>query len=155
MTEVCLICEKNKSGKKLEEGVIINSIRKIKRMFGIAKENKLVVCDMCMEEYQKRRKGFEKTILLWGALGAILGLLLIIPSILIGDLFGILRSIILAIILIVVLLALVGIVRYIPKLEGENKKTIIRKKSKTSSKRKKSKTSSKKKKSTKKKVSKK
>jgi len=137
LVEVCLICEKNKSGTKLKEGFIINNIRKIKKIFGIAKGNKLVVCDSCMEEYKKRRQNFEKTILLWSILGGILALFIIIPSVLMYNIYEILRSIITAIILIGVLLILVGMVRYIPKLETiPIKKTILpKKKSKKSTKR--------------------
>lgn len=119
--EVCLICEKNKKGSRLKEGFIIKTIRKIKNKLGISKGNTLVICDSCTNEYIKRRQGFEKTILIWSIIGGILSLLLIIPSILVGNIFDILRSILLSIVLVGVLLLLVGLIRYIPKLEKDQK----------------------------------
>ncbi|MFA5381532.1 MAG: hypothetical protein WC356_00025 [Candidatus Micrarchaeia archaeon] len=130
MKGICLICEKEKEGSKIKEGHVIKIIRKIKTFFGISRGNTLVICSSCLEEYTKRRNGFEKTMLIWTVIGIILALLLIVPSILVGgDIFYILRSIGLSILLIIVLLALVGIVRYIPKLEEDSpkKKTIIKK----------------------------
>ena len=123
MKGVCLICEKRKQGVPIKEGQVIKTIRKIKKIFGIAKGNTLVICDTCMPEYKKRRSSFEKTMLIWTIIGIVIGLALIIPSILIGDtILGILRSILVAIILIVVLLVLVGIVRYIPSIAKSTKK---------------------------------
>ena len=117
MRGVCLICEKQTEGIPIEEGPVIKAIRTIKGSLGIAKGNVLVICPGCWEEYRKRRTGFEKSMLIWSIIGVIFAALLIIPPILFGDweIFNILRNIVLSIILIAVILALIGLVRYIPK----------------------------------------
>ena len=117
MKGVCLICEKRREGIPINEGPVIKTIRAVKRAFGIAKGTTLVICPECWEEYNERRAGFEKSILIWTIIGIIIALALIVPPILFGDwnVFNIFRNIVMSIILIAVLLALIGLVRYIPK----------------------------------------
>jgi len=125
---ICLICEKNREGTPIKEGHVIKLIKKIKQTFGIAKGSRLVICSSCMQEYTKRRTGFEKTIMIWMIIGLILALLLVVPPILLGDnILGILRSIGVSIVLIIVLLVLVGLVRYIPSLEKKTIKNTVKK----------------------------
>jgi len=59
LNSVCIICGKRKKGYEVEEDLVIRSIRKIKKIFGIEKRNKLVVCKECYPKYLQMRKKFE------------------------------------------------------------------------------------------------
>ena len=80
MATKCLICEKNKKGSPISDDVVIRSIRRIKRRFGIAKNNKIVICKDCMSQHLERRANFEKRLVRYGALGFIVAAVLIILS---------------------------------------------------------------------------
>jgi hypothetical protein len=56
---VCIICGKKKKGFEVEEDLFIKGIRRIKKVLGIEKKNKLVVCEECYPRYLKMRKKFE------------------------------------------------------------------------------------------------
>ena len=55
----CIICGKRKKGFEVEEDLFIKGIRKVKKIFGIEKKNKLVVCKECYPKYLQMRKKFE------------------------------------------------------------------------------------------------
>lgn len=139
MARVCIICYKElKRGIPVKEDAVLkgirwgkNLIRSLLERFGmkVSKGNVLVVCEEHVEESRKRREKFERTLLTFGGLGVILGLILIIVSILSGrDLFGIATSILLLIFLVAIFAAM-SLLQYHPALEYEIKKgkEIVRK----------------------------
>ncbi len=82
MATKCIICEKDIKGIPVSEDIMIRGIRKIKQTLNIAQNNKLVVCQKCLPEHQKRRSGFEKKVVRYGAVGFIIAvvLFLLAPS---------------------------------------------------------------------------
>lgn len=59
LNSFCIVCGKRKKGFEVEEDLVIKGIRRIKRVFGIEKKNKLVVCKDCYNKYLQMRKKFE------------------------------------------------------------------------------------------------
>jgi hypothetical protein len=61
MAKACIICAKTvPHGFAVEDDMVISGIRAIKQKLGIAKNNELVVCPDCVEEYKKKRGEYEK-----------------------------------------------------------------------------------------------
>lgn len=95
MVKACYICglEKEK-GYAVKDDAFISLIRSIKKRLGIAKNYSILVCDGCKETYDKKRKNFERTTILYLVIafiasGALLLLRFSISSLLIGlSLFG-------------------------------------------------------------------
>ena len=113
---ICIVCGKEKEGREIEEDIVVRGIRLIKRKLNIERGNILVVCDECLEEAKKRRQKFEKGLFTWGAIGGILGIILIISSALAGGLGRIISSFIFLLILIVVFVCL-SFYQYFPKVK--------------------------------------
>ena len=64
MAKYCVVCFKEKDGYKIYDDAVIRTIRGIKQRLGIAKNNTLVVCRGCLEEHRKKRKSYEKTLII-------------------------------------------------------------------------------------------
>ncbi|MCX6772375.1 MAG: hypothetical protein NTV88_01230 [Candidatus Micrarchaeota archaeon] len=64
MAKYCVVCFKEKDGYKVYDDFVIRTIRGIKKRLGIAKNNSLVVCKDCLEEHRKKRKAYEKTLII-------------------------------------------------------------------------------------------
>jgi len=64
MAKYCVVCFKEKDGYKVYDDFVIRTIRGIKQKLGIAKNNSLVVCKDCFEEHRKKRKAYEKTLII-------------------------------------------------------------------------------------------
>lgn len=61
MAKACIICAKIvPHGLAVEDDLVIQGIRAVKQRLGIAKNNELVVCPGCTEEYKKKRGEYEK-----------------------------------------------------------------------------------------------
>lgn len=61
MAKACIICAKTVTqGRRVEDDMVISSIRAVKQKLGIAKNNELVVCHDCFDAYRKRRGEYEK-----------------------------------------------------------------------------------------------
>jgi hypothetical protein len=75
MATKCIVCQKTKSGAGVSDDPVIVAIRRVKRSVGIAQNNRLVVCAGCMDEHVKRRARFEKRMVRYGAMGAIITVL--------------------------------------------------------------------------------
>jgi len=120
--DVCIICQKDVAGKSavsVKEDRIILAIRSMKQALKMAQNNKLYVCETCMEEHSKRRKSFEKSMLFFGVLAAIVVVLLFISMILSGR-FDIMA--IFSIFIIGVLILLFSLLfKYTPATEGPPK----------------------------------
>ena len=77
----CIMCTeeiKKGEGNEVIEDKIIEIIRKVKAKLGVAKGYKLVVCDECLENYEKKRKRFERNTILYLGLGLVILVLLML-----------------------------------------------------------------------------
>lgn len=76
MAKVCIVCYKEVSSNHLvQDDIVIRAIRAIKQRLGNAKNNTLVVCDSCMAEHKKKRESFERSLVMYIALGGLVFLL--------------------------------------------------------------------------------
>ena len=85
--KVCVDCQKEISGKKavrVREDRVIVSIRWLKRLFKVSKENELYVCEEDMKKHAERRKSFEKSMMIFAVLAAMIFLLLLASIIISG-----------------------------------------------------------------------
>lgn len=116
---VCIICEKEKAGVPVKEDRVIQFIRGVKNRLGIAKGYRLVVCNSCWAEYEKKRKSYERSMLTWLVLGAALLVVMLILFLLTGriNLFNMIMTVFMIAVLFLIMAALVFISRYIPKTE--------------------------------------
>ncbi len=117
--KVCIYSGKSVVGKKavkVKEDRVIVAIRKIKQLFGIAKNNELYVSEEYLEEHKKRRKEFEKVMLIASILASIILVLFLIVSFLSGrfELGSLAAYLILATVLL-----LLPLFKYVPSVEGE------------------------------------
>lgn len=117
--KVCVDCQKEVAGKravKVKEDRVIKTIRAIKRLFKISKENELYVCEEDIEKHIERRKSYEKTMLFFTVLAGIVVLLLLITIIVSGriELWTIASSLMVGVLLLVFSL----IFKYVPAMEG-------------------------------------
>jgi hypothetical protein len=113
---VCVVCGKEKSGIPIREDFVIRLIRKLKGIFKLSTGNRLVVCNEHIEEAKKRRERFEKGLLTYAGIGAVLGIILILINILISfDIIRLLQSLLLLILLVIVM-ALLSLYQYFPAM---------------------------------------
>jgi uncharacterized membrane protein len=121
----CIMCTeeiKKGEGNEVVEDKIIEIIRKVKNKLGVAKGYKLVVCDKCLEDYEKKRKRFERNTILYLGLGIVIIILLMILNFSIGSFIGG--------ILIFLILLLFSIFSYIPRIKKKEVKKNERKQTK-------------------------
>jgi len=79
MAKVCIVCSKEVAGgHKVEDDSVIRAIRKIKRQFGVARNNELYVCEGCMEEYKKKRGKYERDLVIHAVLAAIVLIMMVV-----------------------------------------------------------------------------
>jgi len=69
---ICIVCREEKRGRAVKDDVVIRAIRKIKQAFRVAANNRLVVCDGCLEKHKARRGGFERKLALYGGGGLLI-----------------------------------------------------------------------------------
>lgn len=117
MEKVCIICTEKKDGYPIEDTQIIRLIRKVKRKFSIAQNNKLVVCKEHLEDYKKKRQDFEKRVIVNGILGALFFAIAFFIPLLSGRLD--ITSFFVALVLTGFLM-LLSLLIYIPPLEKEH-----------------------------------
>jgi uncharacterized membrane protein len=121
----CIMCTeeiKKGEGNEVVEDKIIEIIREVKNKLGVAKGYKLVVCDKCLEDYEKKRKRFERNTILYLGLGIVIIILLMILNFSIGSFIGG--------ILIFLILLLFSIFSYIPRIKKKEVKKNERKQTK-------------------------
>lgn len=76
-SKICIICHNEvKGGTKVKDDFIINSIRRIKRLFNVAHNNQLFVCEKDFIVHAEKRKKFERELLIVSAIVVIILLLL-------------------------------------------------------------------------------
>ncbi|MCX8200081.1 MAG: hypothetical protein N3G76_01290 [Candidatus Micrarchaeota archaeon] len=114
---VCIYCTKQDDGKPkhvtgypIKEDYVISAIRWIKRKTKTEQGNRLVVCEKHAEEHQKKRGGFERSLIIYGGIGAFLMLILLVMSLSLGSF--------LAGLLLLIFLLATAHMRYVPKAEG-------------------------------------
>lgn len=79
MAKACIICAKEvPRGKMVQDDWVITAIRAVKRKLGIARNNTLVVCEGCMEEYKKKRSAYEKRLIQHIVIGAVVLIIFIL-----------------------------------------------------------------------------
>lgn len=119
MSKVCVDCQQDVAGKraiKVREDRVIRLIRSVKRLLKISKENELYICENCFAKHEERRKSFEKTMLVFAVVAALIIILMVFTIILSGriELWAIASGV-----LIIVLLALFSVIfKYVPAVEG-------------------------------------
>ena len=114
MKQVCIICSKEACGIAVADTRVIRAIRAVKRKFNMAANNRLLVCHECMEEYKKRRKSFERKVMLYGAIGIILIILSVAMPLMGGG--NISPASVFMVLLLAVFLLALAFLSYIPAL---------------------------------------
>lgn len=131
MAKVCIICgneiKKIGGAYRVKEDVVIEWLRKIKKRFGIAKNNELFVCEEDYEKYREKRKQFERNFTFASALAAAILLLLIIVPVFFGSLPS-LGSIFFGLI-VGIFLILMALISYLPAVEAKAEAVGMEKKS--------------------------
>ncbi len=115
---ICIVCQKDVEGKSavpVKDDAIIRSIRKVKSAFNIAQNNELYVCEDDIPVHDKRRKEFERSLVLFGVLAAVVVILLVLTIIMSGrfDIFAFISAILIG--LFILLFAIVF--KYAPALD--------------------------------------
>ncbi|HIE54886.1 MAG TPA: hypothetical protein EYP90_06860 [Chromatiaceae bacterium] len=85
--KICIVCQKDVSGmraSKIREDRIIRAIRKVKKALNIATNNELYVSEDCISKHKERRRAFEKSMLFFGILAAIVVILMLSTVVLSG-----------------------------------------------------------------------
>jgi predicted RND superfamily exporter protein len=80
MATKCIVCKKDRKGLEVYDDLMIRSIRRVKTALNMVQNNKLVVCTGCMGEHLKRRKTFEKWLVIYGAVGLSVMLIVLLMS---------------------------------------------------------------------------
>lgn len=79
MAKVCIVCKAEvQGGHRVEDDAVIRAIRSAKRRFNIAKNNDLVVCAGCLEEYRKKRAAYERDLAIHVVIAAIVLLVTVV-----------------------------------------------------------------------------
>jgi len=77
---ICIICKGEKKGDRVEDDIYIGTMRKIKNRLNIATNNTLVVCKDCTKKAEEKRRRFERTMMTWGILSALIFVMFILMS---------------------------------------------------------------------------
>ena len=108
---VCIVCREEKEGAPVKDDAVISTIRAVKTRLGLASNKELVVCGDCLEEHKKRRQGFEKNLVQYGAFGLIVLVVLFILTQTLNALFvGV---------MLLALMLVMSLFYYHPALEAE------------------------------------
>ena len=116
---VCIVCQKDVTGKPakpVKEDSIIRFIRVVKQTFRVAANNELYVCDEDLPAHLQRRRSFERSIIIFGVLAAIV-VVLLIGTILLSGRFDI-WAMFSALIIGLFILLFVFVFKYAPAIEG-------------------------------------
>lgn len=118
--KICILCEKEvdpASSFKVKDDPIIMFLRNVKSKLKIVKNNELYVCNSDLEKYNKKRKSFERNLIICSAIAAIVFLLFLVVTIL-SFKFDLLAFFSVFIILIFILA--LPILVYAPAIEVKN-----------------------------------
>jgi len=107
---VCIVCKGEKKGDRVEDDIYIETMRKIKNRLNIATNNTLVVCNDCTQKAEEKRRRFERTLMIWGILSALILVMFILMS-------PTLLSIFLSLVAIAFFMLVAFLTSYFPKVE--------------------------------------
>lgn len=114
--QVCIVCGKERKGIPVKEDFVIRSIRRAKGAFKIATGNKLVVCPEHIDDARKKREKFERGLLTYAGIGAVLGVILVVVNLMTSfDAFRLIQSLALLVLLVVVM-AMLSLYQYFPAI---------------------------------------
>jgi hypothetical protein len=117
--DVCIIGHEVVQGKayKVKDDRVLNLMRAAKKRLGMKlKNNRLFVCESHKQEYLKKRKGFERNVMVLSALAAVFFVIIFVVNFMNGDIADILRSLLLGVLLILIV-PLFLIFIYVPAIE--------------------------------------
>jgi|GEM_PF-3396879 len=119
-SDICIIGhEVVQGGYKIKEDRVINLMKAAKKRLGMKlKNNRLFVCEKHKDEYIKKRKGFERNVIILSALAAVFFVIIFVVNLMNGDVADILRSLLLGVLLIL-LVPLFLIFIYVPAIEDK------------------------------------
>ncbi len=112
---ICIISGHEGTGYPVKDDAVILALRRIKRLFGIAKNNRLIVSQDELAEYKKRRAKFEKNFVQYAALSVLIFAAMFALSLFAGTIS--LGTFAMPI-LIGILLVLLSLASYMPAIEG-------------------------------------
>jgi Flp pilus assembly protein TadB len=117
--DVCIIGHETVRGKasRVKDDRVLNLMKAAKQKLGMKlKNNRLFVCEKHKEEYMKKRKGFERNVLLLSALAAVFFVIIFVVNLSSGDVADILRALLLGV-LLVLMVPIFLIFTYVPAIE--------------------------------------
>jgi hypothetical protein len=117
-SDICIIGhEVIERGFKVKDEKVLNLMRTIKRKLRMKlKNNRLYVCEHHKEEYMKKRKSFERNVMMLSAMAAILFVVIFIVNVMSGDIWNIIRSILLGLLIFLMVPIFLFFV-YVPAIE--------------------------------------
>lgn len=107
---VCISCTKPGKGYAVIDDYVIESIRWIKKKAGIEKRNKLIICSDCSEKHKKKRKSFERSLILYGGIGVVIAIILLAVNFSLSSFF--------AGLLFILFLVVLAHLKYAPRVKG-------------------------------------
>jgi hypothetical protein len=116
--KICIVCQKDMEGKPtaaVKDDAIIRAIRRVKQSLNMAQNNELCVCEADVPAHEKRRREFERSLVLFGVLAAVVVILLVATLVMSGrfDIVAFLSALLIG--LFILLFAIVF--KYAPALE--------------------------------------
>jgi hypothetical protein len=118
--DVCIIGHERVQGKayRVRDDRVLGLMKAAKQRLGMKlKNNRLFVCEKHREEYMRKRKGFERNVLVLSALAAVFFVIIFVVNFSSGDVADILRALLLGVLLILVV-PIFLIFTYVPAVEG-------------------------------------
>jgi len=103
-SDICIIGHEVVSkGYRVKEDKVLNLMKSLKRKLGMRlRNNRLYVCEHHKEEYSKKRKSFERNVMMLAAMAAILFVVILIVNVMSGDIMAIGRSILLGLLIFLI-----------------------------------------------------
>jgi hypothetical protein len=117
-SDICIIGHETiERGYKVKDDKVLGLMRTAKQKLRMKlKNNRLYVCEHHKEEYSKKRKGFERNVMMLAAMAAILFVVILIVNVMSGDIWNIIRSILLGL-LIFLMVPIFLFFIYVPAIE--------------------------------------
>jgi fatty acid desaturase len=80
MAKKCIICQQDIAGGRaapVKNDLIIETIRKLKKMLGVAQGNELYVCENDFKSHAEKRKKFERNVVIFSTVALLIVLIMI------------------------------------------------------------------------------
>ena len=115
--DICIVTgEEVSKGYRVIDDPVIETLRKLKKALGRLQNNRLYVSEGALEEYNKRRKEFEKMVFYASITLALFFVLLWVLPLVRGDFETFLKMVIPTLVLAVIL-SLLLLLKYVPRIE--------------------------------------